>query len=961
MKVLMIDDEPSFLELSKEIIEGEAGLSVYLASSGVEAMKMLERESYDVIVSDYMMSGMNGIQLLESLRARGDRTPFILFTGHGREEIAIQALNKGANFYLQKGGDPTAQFADLINVIRQAHSRRKAEEAVEHNARRFRSLIENSSDLVCLIDGQGTIQYLSPSTGMLLGREPEKMIGIAIEEIFHPDDIAIFHDSAERLMENPGLIERKEIRIRHGDGSWRIMEANITADTEIDNTHLIINARDVTERKRMEDTLLESRKEIELILDNLMENVIYKDRESRIIWVNRSAAKSLGMQPEELVGRFCYEMWHGRDSPCENCPVIEAMETGRPCTGEIPNPEGWRSVSGVPVYDAEGNVIGAVETALDITERKRAERALRESKERYRTIFENTGSASAVIMGDMTISLVNDQFVKLTGYSKEEIEGRMKFVGMMADEDRARMVDYHRRRRNLLPAPKEYEFHLLTKAGEIKECQILASIVPQTEESIVSVIDLTEIKRMRGELEEKNEEHSRILDSIDVQIWCATDPETYGFVNKARTDFLGITKEEFVGKKLCEVLPESVCSICMEGNRKAFLGEKVVNEEWITSKLGETRCLLVAKIPKFNEVGEVDYLVCTATDITELKNMERILQEEHEQILSIFESIDIPIYVADMETYELVFANQQVRDELGDDIVGRKCYRALMGRDAPCDFCTNDIIREKGGLPYYYVQHNPIIDRDYQCMTRMIRWQNGRDVHLSIAFDITDRMRMEEALRMANEKLNLMVSVTRHDILNELTVARGYLDLLKDPSRNDSAPLYLSKIQDALGRAENHLHFTREIEALGSEPATWMRVVDPLSRALSEIDLEKVQVEIDEYLEKIQIFSDTMIWKVFYNLAHNTMSHAKGVTRISFHAERRGEGLDILYEDDGSGIPKGMKKALFSYRPSTTPSHGLYLVREILQLNRMGITEEGKEGDGVRFRISISKDRWKET
>ncbi|MGA9029498.1 MAG: response regulator, partial [Methanoregula sp.] len=128
--LLYIDDEPGLLEIGRLFLEQNGEFAVTCALSGDRALDLLQKNRFDAIVSDFQMPGMDGIELLKLVRASYGGIPFILFTGRGREEIVIAAINNGADFYLQKGGDPKAQFAELAHKIRQAIGRIHAEKAL---------------------------------------------------------------------------------------------------------------------------------------------------------------------------------------------------------------------------------------------------------------------------------------------------------------------------------------------------------------------------------------------------------------------------------------------------------------------------------------------------------------------------------------------------------------------------------------------------------------------------------------------------------------------------------------------------------------------------------------------------------------------------------------------------------------------------------------------------------------
>lgn len=137
ISVLLVDDEPVLLDLGSFYLTQREHFSVDTASNGNEALERLEIRPYQIVVSDYDMPSMNGIELLRVVKQRYPSQPFIIFTGKGREEVVIEALNLGADFYLQKGGDTKAQYTELAHKCRRAIERRLAQDQIRHLARLY--------------------------------------------------------------------------------------------------------------------------------------------------------------------------------------------------------------------------------------------------------------------------------------------------------------------------------------------------------------------------------------------------------------------------------------------------------------------------------------------------------------------------------------------------------------------------------------------------------------------------------------------------------------------------------------------------------------------------------------------------------------------------------------------------------------------------------------------------------
>jgi PAS domain S-box-containing protein len=265
--VLLIDDEKDLRDLSKIFLEDDSAISVTTAPSADAALDLLKTKRFDVIVSDYYMPpGMNSIQLLRTLKEGGNSTPFIIFTGKGREEVAIEALNNGASFYLQKGGDPEVQFTELKNMIIQISARRQVERAYHESEERNRLFIENAPVViynVCYTDNDAFLLAVNPEFQKLTGWSHGVWIGKSILSLIHPADIALLMSMRHS---DPGraIPHKFEVRIRKSDGEYITGEFVTTPVTE----HGIVTGesgiiRDVTEERRIGRLLIARGLELE--------------------------------------------------------------------------------------------------------------------------------------------------------------------------------------------------------------------------------------------------------------------------------------------------------------------------------------------------------------------------------------------------------------------------------------------------------------------------------------------------------------------------------------------------------------------------------------------------------------------------------------------------------------------------------------------------------------------------
>lgn len=259
----------------------------------------------------------------------------------------------------------------------------------------------------------------------------------------------------------------------------------------------------------------------------------------------------------------------------------------------------------------------------------------------------------------------------------------------------------------------------------------------------------------------------------------------------------------------------------------------------------------------------------------------------------------------------------------------------LSGKEGPIRHREADI-RHSDGTRRIVIFSSAWIDDD----TGMVTFQ-----------DITEKKRAEEAISLSNRKLNLLNSITRHDILNTMTALLGYLDLSREVARDDELKKYIDSATRAAAAIRRQVEFSRDYQDVGVRSPDWFSLQLLIENQKQHIKEAGIMVEAD--LPDIRIYADPLIEKVFYNLLENSVRHGGNVRRVWFTMELVGGDLIIRYCDDGKGIPDDKKDAIFNREYFQHSGFGLFLSREILAITGIRIQETGTFGQGAVFEIIV--------
>ncbi len=452
IRVLYVDDEPALLEIGKQFLQRSGDFSIVIIESAPEAIDLLKKEQFDAIVSDYQMPGMDGIEFLKYVREHHGHIPFILFTGRGREEVVIQALDNGADFYLQKGGDPKSQFAELRNKITKAVNEKQAVTAHRDFEHRLLDIINFLPDATLAIDTHGMTIAWNYAMEQMTGVSAKEIIGKGNYEYALP----FYHERRPMLLDlilnydktiadkyetikhdGDKLISDKFIPVLYGGkGAYLWFVASPFFDANGNCAGAIESIRDITDQKKMELSLRASEQRYHNVFESAGEAMIVVDRDSGVILdANTAAMRLYGYTRNE------FRSLQSRDLTDDRKRMIQPDQEG---ILHIPMRQNRKKDGTLFPAEISGNIYPqkkrtiAIITVRDITENKKAEQSLRESEEKYRTIFDNAGDAIAIHDLEGNFIEVNEIICRRLGYSREELL-KVK-VGDVDAPDHARYV-----------------------------------------------------------------------------------------------------------------------------------------------------------------------------------------------------------------------------------------------------------------------------------------------------------------------------------------------------------------------------------------------------------------------------------------------------------------------------------------------------------------------------------------
>jgi two-component system, sensor histidine kinase and response regulator len=696
---------------------------------------------------------------------------------HGRDEMGM--LIDGFNEMLGQIEERDAKLQSARDELEQRveertkelqdemAERKQAVELLRRSEEHFRSLIENASDVITIIDSKGTILYESPSVERVLGRKPQTLMGENALDLTHPDDrkTAVAMLTAAAGEDRPA--EPFELRFKHADGSWRTLEVigQVVRD-ESGAVEVIINSRDVTERKRSEDALRESEERYRTILESIQEGYYEVDLSGRLTFFNSSLARIVGSPAERLKGLSHREY----TDPETARTVFEAFNrvfsTGEPIEGlqyQITNLEGVTRFLEVSVSlrrESTGEIAGFRGTIRDITDRKQAEEAQRESEDRYRDLVEHSHDLICTHDLEGRILSANQWAARVLGYDLEAVL-KMNLRDLLVPEFRSEFEQYLHAVRTQGVAEGFMKVQTIT--GEARVIEYTNTLRTEgVAEPIVRGMarDITERLRSEAALRESEEKYRTILESIQEGYFEVDLSGRLTFFNSSLSRLVGTPAERMKGLTHREYTDPETARRLSEVFGEVFrtgVGLEAFQYE-ITTLEGAHRLLESSVSLRRDSTGEIAGFRGTTRDVTERQQAEQALRESEEKYRTILQNIQEGYFEVDL-TGNLTFFNDSL-----SRIVGSPPER-LMGLNSREYTDAETSRRLYAAFNQVFRTGEPLLEFQYQIVTRdgvhkflessilLRRDQTGEiSGFRGTLRDITERTHAEQALRESQER-----------------------------------------------------------------------------------------------------------------------------------------------------------------------------------------------------------------
>lgn len=768
-------------------------------------------------------------------------------------------------------------------------------------------------------------------------------------------------------------------------------------------TDIIATIVDRTVEKKLEGLLRANEERYRVLVNNLSLG-IYKNRiehPGTILWANPALVRMFGydsladfmQQPIIRVyadprdrERFTEEL--NRTGYVKDFEVLQRKKNGTPF---------WVRISAYPKKKQDGTIEWIEGTVEDIDSCKTTIETCRQKNQYLGEILDSAVTVGIIGTGpDGIITLFNRGAEQMLGYTAGEVVGKETPLIFHADEEiSARARAFPREdgtaesgfstitREARATGVDEQEWTYLRKGGTRITVNLTVTTITGRDGKdkgfLFMAKEITDKKRLEEAFRSSNLQMSGVIYNLPDATFAIDREGKVIAWNRAMEVITGIRAVDILGKGNYEY------ALPFYGERRPMLinliaspdarigewgysdirrkGNAVTAETPALDKSNLPHVLWTIAAPIFDAAGEQAGAIETLADITERKRAQAVLQDSFLRFREILENTGAATAIIEGDD-TISYINPEFERLLGyvrEEVEGKKKWLEFV---TPDDSVRMQEYRQKrkadpSGIPSRYEFR--FIRWDGEVRTGFLSITNipGTERIVVALFDITDKILAEEAVRRANKKLNFFSSITRHDILNQLTVLKGSLELTRQDTTDPGRVGIIDREIKAADAIEALITFTRDYQDIGLEPPVWQDLKTTVLTACAEIPLGSTTLSVE--VDGVGIYADRLLEKVFFHMVRNAIDHGGKVTRIRIFCKESFEELHVICEDDGIGIPPDAKERIFNREFFMETGLDPYLAREILSITGISVVETGEYLEGARFELHVPKGGYRFT
>ncbi len=923
LKILAVEDDRDLAGLLTLLLENKLAARMTIAETCAAARQFLSSSSFDLVTLDFRLPDGNGLQLLEEIEMMENAPPVVMVTGKGDEATAVKAFSSGVSGYVMKD-DRLAVM--LPAVIERTLALSRAEKALQESEERYRTIFENTGTATLIVDDDTAILLANMESTRLYGYSKEELEGKHWTEFVHPEDldrVMRFH----RLRRNDPAAVPKGYEYRLINRSGEVRHVAVFAELLPGTKRSIASLLDLTATEMAEE---KSEENFRALIENSADIIAVLGRDASIRYQSPSVKSQLGYEPEEVKGRSIFDFIHPDDVARAADALARALERPNETSNyielRIRHKNGsWRYLAGTGQKMLSNPAVrGIILNARDVTEQLETEEALRASEEKYRTIFENAGAATLIIEKDSTIVLANREFEKLTGYTRDEVQGKMKVPDFTSPDDSERVMEFGRLRRlDPVSVPRHYEFRLVTKDGALREVAASVDMIPGTELSVASLLDITSRKEAE-EAERWASAYSRSLIEASLDPFVMISPEgKITDMNEATVRVTGVKRSELLGTDFFFYFtePEKARSAYQQVFTAGFVTDYPLT---IRHRSGREIDVLYNATVYRDEQNRVLGVFAAARDITERLKAERALQESEALYRTLVNTSPEAITAANLEG-KITFASDQTVKLHGfeepQELLGRPAFDLFAPEErerAAANMQKTWASGKVESFAYKLLRKDGSVFDGELSTSAVIDAQGRPGGFIAVTRDITERKKAEEGMRRANAELEAFAGTVSHDLRGPLAnvkmASKTVLDMLAGPLTDDTRAMARKVAETLQKSSERSINLVEELLKLAEAGQAPRNVADVDVRDIVERILDERAAAIKDKGMTVEIGADlgtvaadyTHVYQVFSNLISNAIRYDDNPAPV-VEVSRLGDGDKSIHRylvrDNGPGIP----------------------------------------------------------